>query len=49
MQRWVGLGVIADNLIQIGRYLVLQHYVTHAQLEEAEVENLHDDDPFHLA
>ncbi len=24
MQRWVGLGVIADNVIQIGRYLALQ-------------------------
>lgn len=24
MQRWVGLGVIADNLIQIGRHLALQ-------------------------
>jgi IS5 family transposase len=25
MQRWVGLGVIADNFIQLGRYLALQH------------------------
>lgn len=24
MERWVGLGVLADNLIQIGRYLALQ-------------------------
>jgi len=24
MERWVGLGVIADNLIQIGRCLALQ-------------------------
>jgi len=24
MQRWVGLGVIADNIIQIGRCLALQ-------------------------
>jgi IS5 family transposase len=24
MQRWVGLGVIADNIIQIGRCLTLQ-------------------------
>jgi hypothetical protein len=24
MQRWVGLGVIADNLIQIGRCLAVQ-------------------------
>jgi transposase, IS5 family len=24
MQRWVGLGVIADNTIQIGRYLAVQ-------------------------
>jgi IS5 family transposase len=24
MQRWVGLGVIADNFIQMGRYLALQ-------------------------
>ena len=24
MQRWVGLGVIADNIIQMGRYLAVQ-------------------------
>jgi len=24
MQRWIGLGVIADNVIQIGRSLALQ-------------------------
>jgi IS5 family transposase len=24
MQRWVGLGVIADNIMQMGRYLAVQ-------------------------
>jgi hypothetical protein len=29
MQRWVGLGVIADNVIQIGRCLALQRLRSH--------------------